>query len=242
MVKLWSDALRVYVGGFDLGTSTTSLQLALETPSLDKTSFGDKAETITADIRRDSVTWSGWFEDGAGGFDAMLGTLVGTQGDVLSFHIGTATGDRAYVGTVLVSGAKAVGKVGELVKAESIFKPDQKWDVGRHFGKFTTTGSVGTSGSIDHTAGTSGTSLLYAHCIALSGTTEFLQLWDSADGTTFAQITAADVDATMTGTRSFVATYTGSIRRYTRARVVYGTGATGSGTSTVVIVLRRVNP
>jgi len=239
MAYFWTRDLRFYWGGYDPGSHTTRLVLGLEAEPLDRTSFGDGAERTQSGLRRDTVTWAGLFDDGADAMDVAAATLVGTStNNVMSFLIGTATGDVAYSGTVVQLDVKTPSDIRDLVRQEASFKPDQAWDRGKHFGPVSTllgTGGPNVTGSIDNSALSTGSATWYIHFISVAGGTSTIFLQDSADGTSFAAL------GTLVGTGKIARKITvgsgadGTVRRYTR---VSENNATGTDTQIVSVIVR----
>ena len=235
MAGLWSNELRFYLGAYDLSGMSVRASIELAAPVLDRTSFVDAAEFGTADIRRDAIEWAGWFDDQAEGIDALIGTLIGTRGDVLSFFLGTGTGDRAYSGTLFVAAVKPSGNVGELVRVEGNYKPDQSFDVCKHFGPKTTITTSGTThGSVDDSAASTGTHQMYSNLTIYTTGTVRLDLQDSADGTAFTSL----VTANYTAIGSKKSEFTGTLRRYVRVVSSFLAGS-GSGTAIYVMTYKR---
>ena len=235
-VKKASD-VRVYFGTYDLSTASVSVSVNLESEVLDPTVFTDAAERATAGIRRDTIEWAGLFNDGTSA-DAAGSAMIGSaSNNVISVFLGTATGDRAYVGTGYLLSAKAIARIGELVRQGVTIRPDQAWGMGVGYGA---TGSkAGTAifdtGSVDNGTLTTAGGTFFIHILTASGIvgTLYADVWDSADGVaTWSNIGAATLVGITTATSDKVA-FTGPIRRYTRPRLV------GTGTATLAYVLVR---
>jgi len=240
VANIWSNEVRFYAGGYDPGTSTTRASVTLEAAALDKTAFGDAAEAIQAGLRSDSIEWAGWFADGSKSYDSMLGTIVGTTGEVVSMFIGTTTGDRAYAAEVLSKSAKPVANIGELVRAEAEFIPDGTVSVCKHFGSALsldgTPNDTLNSGSVDDSALSTGTGHFFSHILLFSagGTgTLTTNLDHSANASTWAN----KVQDAFTATGSKKTEFTGTLNRYVRFKV--GIGGTSTGTINAVTMYER---
>jgi hypothetical protein len=243
VANLFSDQMRFYVGGYDPGTSTTNASVTMEVASLDRTSFGDSAERVQAGVRMDSFEWSGWFADGQKSFDSMLGTIMGTAGEVVSMYIGTTTGDRAFSAEVLSKSAKSVNNIKELVRAEAEFIPDGNVSVCRHFGSALSLyginpGGTGTvaSGSLDDGAASTGTGYFFTHVLylaAVGGTGTFTSnLHHSTNNSTWSSKVQDVFTATGSKKTAFVA-----LNRY--VRVVAGIASTSTGTVHIACTYER---
>lgn len=223
MAVLWSNQLRWYVGAFDLSTATTRSSVTLQSPALDRTVYSLPAEVSQADVRRDEAEWAGLFEDGSRGLEGLIGTLIGTRGDMLSYVIGTTTGDRAYCGTVGVLAVKPSGRLGELVRVEGNFKPDAAWDPTRHFGPSQVVTTAGTSGTIGDGAASTGTHRFFVHLFRLGGAGTFIINLQDAATAVYADVTGAT--AILTATGSTAIQFTGTLRANVRANWTFSGGS-----------------
>lgn len=207
--------LRFYLDGYDLGLSTTKVDMVMASTVLDATKYGDAAEVVVGGLRvDDQISWVGWFDDVAQGVDPFLGTGIGATA-VVSFVLGTATGTavggRVYCGSALSVSAAPGGNVGELARVVASIKPVGTLLPCIHYGLKQSRGSGGNSGTIDHGAGTTGTTVFFTHFFAGGTATGTLTLRHSADGTTF----AVKGTVNYTGTGSQRTEFTGSLNRYT---------------------------
>ena len=227
-----SSELRLYVGAFDLGTATTSSAVTLEATPLDKTAFGDAAESSIPGLRKDAIEWAGWFDDGTGtggGINQLLGTLLGSSGAAYSLYIGTTNGDRAYCGTIFVASVKPAGNVAELVKVVAMFKPDGTIEAGKHFGPRKV---VSTSGTTDDSAATTSGGAFYSHVFGWVGTptTGTMVLQHSTDGTIWADVGTHNYQGPSGSSQR--TTFSGTLRRYVRLT----TSAAGSNNGAAAYV------
>ena len=228
MATFISAACSYLVGGYNIGTATTQAKVTLSAEPLDITAFGQSAERVSTagGLRKDSIDWAGFFADGSESPDAYLDGSLGTVGDVVSFAIGSALGDRAYCGTVLSEKVAVGGEVRGLVRYEATWRPDNTLDRCKHIGKVTT-GSAGATatGTIDDSALSTGTGQFYSHIIVLGGTgTRDITLQHSSDGTTWTN----KVQANYSGTGSKKSEFTGTLNRYIRMIVDYTVGTGGT--------------
>ena len=232
MAKIWSGDIRFYGLGYDLGTATTSVGWTLQVAPLDVTTIGQLAERQVAGIRQDSMEWGGIFDDSLSA-DAAGSALLGSgTNNVLQVHVGTATGGIAYASTGLMLHHKMAASKSDLVMSEAEFKVDGRWRRGQTLLTKTTFTGSGSSGAMDGTALSTGTSALFVQVFAFSGAgsgTIHLESASTATGvyTSFATLTAA------TATKSYVVTATGSLDRF--ARVI----KTATGTLDMAAVVVR---
>ena len=229
MAVKWSNELRFYVGGYDLSTATTKASITRSAPALDKTVFGDAAESAIADVEKDLVEWSGLFEDGTQGIDRqILDGSFGTVGAVVSFMIGTATGSRAYSGVIFTQSVKVGARMGELVQVVSNYKPDTSLDPTRHFAplRTVTAASQSPTTGLDDGAASTGTHRVYYHVTRLlGGGTLQISLQDSASaGSGWSNVGGL---MTFTGSGSTADSFTGTLRQYVRLQWDF-VGASGS--------------
>lgn len=222
----------MYFAGFDFGTATTSVGVELAVAALDPTTIADNAERAIAGIRADTVEWAGLYDDSTLSPDVAGSLVIGSNtNNVFSVHIGTTTGNVAYVGTAIMFAAKAGGGVKDLVYQEAAFKPDGSWDRGKTHVIRTVFTADTDSGSIDNGASSTAGFKWYIHVFSYSGVaSSTISLQDGTNGATF-----VSVDSTSISTRtSSVKTSTGTLRRYTRLFIQ------PSGTLSVAIALVRV--
>ena len=223
MAVLWSNQLRWYVGAYDLSTATTRSSVMLHSPALDKTVYVDASESSSPDVRRDEVEWAGLFEDGTRGLDALIGTLIGTRGDMLSYVVGTATGARAYCGTVGIMAIKPGARLGELVRVEGTFKPDGLFDPTRHFGPSQVVTTAGTSGTIGDGAASTGTHRLFVHVFRLGGAGTFIVNLQDAATAVYADVAGATASFTAIGSTAIQ--FTGTLRANTKLNWTFNAGS-----------------
>lgn len=163
MAKLWSSECRLYFGAYDVGTATTRVNLALVQDALEKTAIGDAAESFIAGIRRDTMEWAGLF-DGSLSMDAAMAALIGSgTNNTVSLLLGTATGNRAYSGTVLGMSAAPAVSIGALVTQEASIQPDGSWRPAVHYGPKRTISAYDLTGTHDHGTETTAGGQVYVH-------------------------------------------------------------------------------
>lgn len=215
MVKRWSNDVRFYFGGYEIGTATISLGWTLAVAPLEITALGDGGERMAAGIRQDVMEWGGIFDD-ATAADAAGSALLGSgTNNVLQIHVGTSVGSVGYASTALMLHHKMSASKSELVMSEADWRVDGKWYRGQTLLTRTTFTGSGSSGTADGTALTTGTSALFLQVFTFSGAgsgTIALESAATATGTytAFATLTGA------TALKSYIVTATGSLDRFTR--------------------------
>ena len=232
MAKKLSSDVRVYYGQYDLSPEATSIAIALAVEPLDPTALQDSAERALSGLRKDTVEYSGLFDDSGTGMDAAQAALTATGTAVFSVLIGTGTGDRAYAGTAYLLAAKSPAAIADLVKQEAVLKPDQAWDRGVHFGPSISKPSSAqvTSGTLDNAALSTAGGVGYFHIFAVSSGTINCNFQESAIGTTWTSILSGTLLVTE-GTSARLP-ITGTIQRYTRVSL----DGTGIGTAMGILV------
>ena len=229
MANILSSAVQLYIGGFDLGTSSTKMAVTLAADALDVTAFRDVAESNLGGVRTDSTEWAAWFDDGAASIDTVIGTVLGTLGEVLSFGIGTGVGARAYCGTVFAAKGGIAAEMRGLVRIEGELRPDKGLDSCKGFGSLLVRAAAEYAGAtIDDGALSTGTAVFYGNCVSVSGigasTGNFI-LRHSSDGTTFSN---GPNWSGITGTQGTRIEFTTTLNRYISVSFSTADGTTGT--------------
>ncbi len=102
--------------------------------ALDVTTFADSAETFIAGIALSKeCTFEGPFDDTAGsGPDAVFNGLIGTLTAYTLYPVGTASGARQYIGTLLITNYEPNGGVKERVSYSATGQLSGAVTVGTH--------------------------------------------------------------------------------------------------------------
>ena len=249
MANLSADKLRVYFGGYNPGTHTTSVGITLQVTSLDNTALVDGAERVIVGLRTDEIEWAGWYDDNDQAIDNAMKNLLGSNAgtnQVVSLHLGTASGGAAYCGTAMAVSNKIGGAVGELAKTVAVIKPDGAWTKSitqLADGTYTNNGSFGV---VDHSATTTAGATAFAQLIhftvGANGEQAVYQLQDSADNSTYVTLgTCGTLFSSSTSSTSAILVIASgtNIDRYTRGRVIV-TGGAASGSVSLAVALHRV--
>ena len=216
---------RFHFGGYDPGIHTTSVAITLALDALDTTALVDVAERATGGIRKDLCEWSGLFSDSTKALNSAA-ALVGTGTHVLSLHIGTATGDIAYLGTAFLMTQPRSMNLRELVREEAGFSLDGTWNRGVVLYTQTQATGSATGGAVDGTASSTAGGTYNVHVMQISTGTLNL-IWESATTATgvYTVLASANI-TTVTGTLLNVGSGT-TIARFVRHRHT-NTVATGT--------------
>lgn len=224
MAKIWSNSVRFFAFGFDVGTATTSSGVTIAVAPLDVTAYGDGGERQIGGIRQDAFEWGGIFDD-SGASDAAGSAMLGSgTNNVIQLHLGTGVGAYGYAGTALMVSNKHAASKSELVMAEAEYRVDGKMYRGQILiGSRTTFTGSGSSGTADGTTSSTGTTAFFLQVFSSSGVgsgTVVLQSAATATGVYTAFITIAGISAV----GGYIGKATGSLDRFTRViKVATGT-------------------
>ena len=192
---------RFHFGGYDPGIQTTSVAITLALDGLDSTAIVDVAERTLGGVRHDVCEWAGLFNDATKAMNSAA-ALVGTGTHVLSLHIGTATGDIAYLGTAFLMGQPRSMDIKDLVREEASFQLDGVWNRGRVlYTQAIGTGGA-TGGAVDGTASSTAGGTYNVHIMQIS-TGTINVIWEhsaTAGGTGVYTVLASANITTVTGT------------------------------------------
>ena len=226
---------RFHFGGYDPGIHTTSVGITLAMDSLDPTALTDVAERVLAGIRGDSAEWSGLFSDTTKALNSAA-ALVGTGTHVISLHIGTATGDIAYIGTAFLMAMPHPMEGKQLVREEASFQMDGTWNRGSVLYTQTEATGSATGGATDGTNSSTAGGTYNVHIMRVStGTVNVI--WEAATTATgtYTVLASANI-TTVTGTILTVGSGT-TIARFVRHR---HTNTVAAGTFDIAAAFARV--
>jgi hypothetical protein len=233
---------RLFVGGYDLSGDVNSPALSGGPAPLVVTGIDKGAFERIGGVRDGSLGWTAFFNTAIGQAHPVLSALP--TGDVqVAYCRGTTLGDPA---ACIV--AKQIGYDGTRGDDGSFTfaLQAQANGFGLEWGQQLTAGlrtdTAATLGaSIDQGAATAFGAQAYLQVAALTGTDVTIKIQDSADNTTFADVTGLTFTQTTTArTTQRIATASGqAIRRYVRA-VTVTTGGFTSATFSVVIAINPV--
>lgn len=232
MAKKYSGDIRIFYDGYDIGTAMTSVQLSVAVDPLDPTSLGDTAERVISGKRNDVLEVSGLYDDGVDALNAAQALLSNGTG-IFSVAIGNSIGNQAYAGKTFFLAMKDPANIGDLIKQEASFRPDQAIDRGIILTpKETISGTSSQTGTNDNSAASTNGGTLYLHDFSHSGAgTGTIALDHSTDGTTWA---AKGTVVGLVSQYSAASAFTGTINRYTRLT----RGGAGTSDSIASILVR----
>ena len=207
---------RFHFGGYDPGIQATSVAITLALDGLDPTALVDVAERALGGMRHDLCEWAGLFSDTTKSLNSAA-SLVGTGTHVLSVHIGTATGDIAYLGTAFLMGQPRSMGIKDLVREEASFQLDGVWNRGRVLYTQTVGTGSATGGAVDGTAASTAGGTYNVHVMQIS-TGTLNVIWEAATTATgvYTVLGSANI-TTVTGTLLAVGSGT-TIAQFVRHR------------------------
>lgn len=221
-----------YVGGNDLSTDTQQIQRVGGGPAAgDYTDITQSAHARVGLLRAGEMNWTSYFDKGTGQAHPVLSALPTADTLVSYFHQPTAIGSAA---ASMV--AKQIGydptRAGDgsltVAVASQSNAYGMEWGQALTVGKRTDS-SATNGGSID--CGATSTlfgAQIYLHVFAVTGTSVTVKLQDSADNSTFADLSgAAFTAATAAGWQRLQLASGATVRRYVRA-VTTGTFTVGT--------------
>ena len=189
--------VRIYINGVDLTTAFNDLTIGGEVDTAETSTFGTTYKTYVAGLADGMISLGGVWDGAAAAVDATLAGLLGTAGTLVSIGLeGDTRGTRAALAQSTETKYEITAGISDAVAVSTEFQ--QSGGIGHGWwlhAKAATTGnqSAGSSNSVD-TGTTSSTGYLAnLHIFAVSGTSPTLDLevWDSADNSSFAVVTGA---------------------------------------------------
>ena len=185
-------------------------------------------------VRADGFEWAGLLEDSDSMNDAV-GTHLGSGNRVISVVIGSNTGSVSYGSTGQMYAARNPINIRDMVRQETITRPDQAWDRSELMAPKTTGTAAANFGTLDAGALSTAGGTMYAHMFSMAGNlatgSGTLRVEDSSDGTTWAVFTTFLATAP---TAAKVST-SGTLDRYYRAAY----SSTTAGTAIYAIIFKR---
>jgi hypothetical protein len=222
-----------YLGGYDLSGDTASLDEVGGGPALiDVTGIDKSAYERIGGVRDGRIEWTSHFNDGPNGNDgthARLSSLPTTDRHLMYFR-GTTLGNpvAAMVAKQLnYDWTRADdGKISIKVRAEANGY-GLEWGQSLTAGKRTDTAATNGT-SIDTGASADFGAQAYLQVFAFTGTDVTIKIQDSADNSTFADVTGLSFTQVTSGptVERLATSNTATIRRYIRAITVTTGGVT----------------
>lgn len=210
---------RCFVGGYDLSGDIGSIQRVAGGPAaLDVTGIDKSGYERIGGTRDGGIDFTAWFNDAAGASHTILSTLPTTD-RIVTYFRGAAIGNAAascVAKQIGYDGTRAAdGQLTHTVNAQANGYGCE-WGLQLTAGKRTDTAATNGT-SVDYGAVSTAFGLqAYLHVFSFTGTSVTVKLQDSADNSSFSDITSAAFTAA-TGVTSERIAVTGTVRRYVRA-------------------------
>lgn len=227
-----------YVAGYDVSGDIGSINTSGGPAPLVVTGINKSAFERIGGVRTGGMSWSAWFNTAAGQAHERFSALP-TADVIASYHRGTTLGDpaAACVAKQLNYDGNRADDGGFTFAVEV-----QSNGYGLEWGQQLTAGirtdTAATNGtSIDTTASAAFGAQAYLHVTAFTGTDVTVKIQDSADNSSFTDVTGLTFTQVTSGpTSERIATAAGAtVRRYLRAVTVTTGGVTSASFAVIVI-------
>lgn len=232
---------RLFIAGYDLSGDSNTIATTGGPSPLDVTGVDKSAFERIGGLRDGSLSWTSYFNVASNQAHAVLSALPRT--DVTAQYCrGTAIGgDAAAVVGKQPDYAGTRGNDGAFTFGVQIQGNGTALEWGNQLTAGLRTDTAATNGaSYDQGAATAFGAQAYLQVSALTGTDVTVKIQDSADNSSFADVTGLTFAQTTTArtTQRIATTSAQAIRRYLRAVTV----TTGGFTSATFIVMVCINP
>lgn len=232
MVAVHGSNADVISNGYLLSTFFNSAGSAGNRDNAETTCFKQGSKSYIPGLKDSTVTCEGIFDGDPETADEILWAAIGEPGSGLMSYFPAGAdnfGDMGYNIDSAESSYEISTEVGDVAQISAEFSMGEVglYDRGYLAHPLAVESASGSTTVQDNTAATTNGGSLVVH--ATTATNLSVQLQDSADGTTF-----ADIDGALTvasGRSSQRLTFTGNLRQYTRVN--------WSGTGTFLIVVCR---
>lgn len=213
---------RFYIDGFDASGDTQQLARIGGGPAaLDFTDITQGGHARQGGMLTGEINWTSFWDVTAGQAHSQLSTLTRSSRIVSYFHQPTAIGADAASMVAKQIGydprREANGMLTAALASQNSDGYPLEWGYSLTAG--TRTDTTATNGaSLDGGAATNFGAQIYLHVFSVTGTSVSVKLQDSADNTTFADLSgAAFLAATAAGAQRIALATNATVRRYVRA-------------------------
>jgi len=221
MARYLSDVVAFWLGGYDLTTDSTNVEMSSLARDVECTTLGQSAEKFVSGVYGGEFSHDGILDGTAGQVNTAGAALIGSS-PVATLAVSNTAGKRAMSGLVLETSFKTPTPLGGLVMATVAGVTDDKVESALVIQeKVTKTGNF-DSASVDNAASSSAGGTGFLHVFATDGTADVVIEESSDDG-------AGDAFATVLTFTQFSAlgseriAITGSVERYIRVALTLGT-------------------
>jgi hypothetical protein len=234
----------VYVNGVDLTTYFNDLTIGGEADTAEVSTFGSTYKAYVVGLVDGTVALGGVFDGAVGAVDATLAALLGVGTPLVSIGPNSdPRGNRAHLCASITTKYEITASISDAVMVSTEFQ--QSGGIGRGWwlhAKAATTGNqtAGSSFSVDTTTTSSAGYVANLHIFAVTGTTPTLdvELWDSADNSSFAVITGAVFPQQTAVGAVQLSSLTQTVRRYVAVKRTIGGTATPTFTHAISFAKR----
>lgn len=230
---------RLLVGGYDLSGDVNSPALSGGNSPLVVTGLDKAAFERIGGVRDGSINWTAFFNTAAGHAHPVLSALPTADVQVAYLHTTVLGGPAAAIVAKQIGYDGTRGDDGAFTFALQAQANGYGLEWGQQLTAGLHTDTAATNGaSIDQGAATAFGAQAYLQVTALTGTDVTVKIQDSADNSSFADVTGLTFTQTTTApTTQRIATASGqAIRRYLRAVTTTSAGFTSVTFSVVVCI------
>ena len=210
----------VLVAQYDVSAYLKQFQVGRQIALLDTTTMGDTAKDFIPGLHEGKASLGGLFDGATTGYDAILSAAFGaaTPRVITVLPSGGGTqGNRALVTKADEASYDVSSSVDGLVEANVEFTPSAGvW--GGHVAHILQAETTATNtSSVDGAAATTSSWVANLHVTAFSGTSIAIKIQDSADNSSWADLSgAAFASVTAATSEQLVGAAGATVRRYTR--------------------------
>lgn len=213
---------RVYVNGFDVSAYLQTASVAKSADTAETTTFQSAAKTYIAGLTDATFSLDGLFDRTAGASDVVLNAALGTDSQIITvLPAGDTIPATGYGGSGYGAAYDVQAGIGDAVKVSASVQSAVGAEAVTSQHALASRTTSGTATVVDvgatHVDGTG--YVAYLHCTAMPAGTVIVKLQDSADNSTYADISGAtftNLTTASANTAQRLAT-AGTVRRYTRA-------------------------
>lgn len=238
MATKHGKGLAVLINSLVLSQYFNSADVSRSCDAAEDTAFGDSFKSYIPGLHDGSISLAGMWDPAASATDATLSTLLGLDTTIVSVLLeGATVGGRAKIAKCAQASYDISAPVGDLVTAAAEMPADGGVWGGDVLLAGSAVTSTGTGTSVNNGVATTEGWLANLHITATSGTpTVTFKLADSADDSSFADVTGGGFTAATTTGSEQIGSGTGTVRQYARAAY---TVSGGSPSMTAYIILAR---
>lgn len=222
---------KVLCDGYDVSAYLRSVTLSLSWDLTETTTFGNAGKTRIATLNDASLSASGLWDPTQDGIAAAA--LSGVASSVVSFMPtgGASVGDRAWVLAAATTSYEPASEVGGAVAFDWSAESRARVAVGAVLHPLGEDTNTTTGSSRDDSAATSTGWVAALHVTAVDGGSWVVKLQDSADDSSWSDVSGGALTAATgaTGERIASSSATATLRRYVRYVATRTGGSAGDG-------------